>query len=156
MTEIHIRPAGLEDCDVIAEFNCRLAEETENKQLDSVTIRAGVEALLRDVNKGRYWLACHGERIVGQVMHTWEWSDWRNGAIWWLQSVYVHPDFRRQGVFRRLYRHVLDQAVADPAAVGLRLYVEQDNLRAQHTYRKLGMQQPGYYVMEQLVTDSTS
>ena len=83
-------------------------------------------------------------------MHTWEWSDWRNGEIWWLQSVYVHPDFRRQGVFRLLYEYLFEEAQADSNVVGIRLYVENDNRRAQETYQRLGMHRAGYSVMEKL------
>ncbi|HUG92661.1 MAG TPA: GNAT family N-acetyltransferase, partial [Planctomycetaceae bacterium] len=124
---MHVRLATAADRDTIAEFNCRLAEESEETSLDPETVREGVAALLADPAKGRYFVACAGGRIVGQLMHTWEWSDWRNGQIWWLQSVYVHPDYRRRGVFRRLFEHVLREAESDPGVVGLRLYVENGN-----------------------------
>ena len=119
-------------------------------RLDPVTIRAGVERVLENPREGRYFVACHGEQIVGQMMHTWEWSDWRNGQIWWLQSVFVALDFRRQGVFRMLYEHALDLAQREPDVVGLRLYVERENSRAQSTYQQLGMSDAGYLVMERL------
>ncbi|MGH7128867.1 MAG: GNAT family N-acetyltransferase, partial [Planctomycetaceae bacterium] len=99
---IDIRPAGLDDWPTITEFNLRLADESEGKTLDRPTLAEGVRAVLADVAKGRYFLACRDGRIVGQVMITYEWSDWRNGTIWWLQSVYVSPEHRRQGVLRRL------------------------------------------------------
>ena len=83
-------------------------------------------------------------------MHTWEWSDWRNGDVWWLQSVYVHADYRRQGVFRALKQHLESLAEADPDVVGLRLYVERDNGHAQKTYNSLGFQSAGYLVMERM------
>lgn len=119
-------------------------------RLDVSIVRRGIEALLADPSKGRYFVACHEKTPVGQLMHTWEWSDWRNGHIWWLQSVYVEPQFRRQGVFRRLYEYSLNQALADREVVGIRLYVERENGRAQETYRRLGMIDTGYFVMQNL------
>jgi ribosomal protein S18 acetylase RimI-like enzyme len=160
---IRVRFAVPDDWPTIVEFNCRLAEESEGKTLDRRIVEPGVKALLADPRKGRYLVACAegpaaasepvsgrpaGEQIVGQLMHTFEWSDWRNGDIWWLQSVYVHPDFRRQGVFRALFERLRSEAEADPSVVGLRLYVEQHNERACETYRCLGLQPGGYFVME--------
>jgi len=150
-TRFPIRPAGPGDCEIIAEFNCRLAAETEGKRLNPETVLAGVEAVLTDDRKGRYFVACHDGRIIGQLMHTFEWSDWRNGDIWWLQSVYVHPDFRRQGVFRALATHLQTLADEDPGVVGLRLYVENDNARALQTYESLSFVDAAYRVMEHLL-----
>ena len=148
--EVVVRPARAADRDVLVEFNCRLAAETEHKQLDPATVGAGVQALLDDSMKGRYFVACEGETIVGQLMHTREWSDWRNGDIWWLQSVYVVPTCRGRGVFRRLMSHVVGLAEADPHVVGVRLYVEQGNAPAREVYRKLGLHEAGYLVMERM------
>ncbi len=150
ISSLKIRPAHEDDWPTITEFNIRLAAETESKLLDPVTVEAGVQALLKDARKGRYFLACVEDRIIGQLMHTFEWSDWRNGEIWWLQSVYVHPDFRRQGVFGRLNTHLEKLASEAPGVVGLRLYVELQNEQAQQTYLSLGMTEPGYRVMEQI------
>jgi GNAT superfamily N-acetyltransferase len=100
---IDIRPAVPDDWPTIVDFNCRLAEESEGKALDCAHVEPGVKAVLADPRKGRYFIAKSDGRPVGQLMHTREWSDWRNGDIWWLQSVYVHRDFRRQGVFRGLF-----------------------------------------------------
>lgn len=150
ISSLEIRPANEDDWPTIADFNIRLAAESEDKSLDPPTVEAGVRALLNDPGKGRYFLACVEERIVGQLMHTFEWSDWRNGEIWWLQSVYVHPEFRRQGVFGRLNAHLEQLASEAPGVVGLRLYVELQNERAQQTYLSLGMTEPGYRVMEQI------
>jgi len=144
-----IRPACPEDWPVIVDFNCRLAEESEGKLLDRAHLVPGVQALLADPAKGRYFVALAGSEIVGQLMHTREWSDWRNGDIWWLQSVYVHPDYRRQGVFRSLFQHLRAEAESNPGVVGLRLYVEQDNTRAHATYANLGFNPGGYFVLEQ-------
>ena len=146
--EITIRPATPDDWQTIVEFNCRLAEESEGKRLDRAHVEPGVQAVLADARKGRYLIAEAGGRPLGQLMHTREWSDWRNGDIWWLQSVYVHPDFRRAGVFRALFEQLRSEAEADPEVVGLRLYVEEHNTRAHETYRKLGLTNGGYFVME--------
>lgn len=150
MPTIAIRPATTADEAIVVEFNCRLAEETENKQLDRATVQLGVRAILANSRHGRYFLASVGDQIVGQMMHTFEWSDWRNGEIWWLQSVYVHADFRRQGVFRSLIQHLQAEATASPNVVGLRLYVEEHNTTAQATYEQLGLKLAGYVVMESL------
>jgi ribosomal protein S18 acetylase RimI-like enzyme len=152
MPMIHVRQAGPQDEEVIVDFNCRLASESENKQLDRPTVQIGVRNLLANSHHGRYFVASLGGRIVGQMMHTFEWSDWRNGEIWWLQSVYVHPDFRRQGVFRRLIEHIQSEAATSPQVVGLRLYVEEHNTVAQATYERLGLRAAGYVVMQALKT----
>jgi GNAT superfamily N-acetyltransferase len=150
MNAITIRLARSDDWSTIVEFNCRLAEETEATTLRSADIEPGVRCLLDDPAKGRYFVACDGERIVGQLMHTREWSDWRNGDIWWLQSVYIHPDYRRRGVFRRLFDALVAEADGDPDVVGLRLYVEADNAAAHATYEQLGLNRAGYFVMQRL------
>ena len=149
--EIEVREATRADAPTIAEFNSAIARETEDKTLDAAVVGPGVATLLADPSKGRYWVAESGGQIVGQLMVTYEWSDWRNGTIWWIQSVYVHPDWRRRGIFSTLYRHVESLVAEEPAAVGLRLYVEQQNERAQQTYRALGMVTPGYVVMESIL-----
>lgn len=148
---VHIRAAGPDDWHTIAAFNARLAWETEQKQLDPEVLAAGVRAILSDETKGRYFVAVADTQIVGQLMHTWEWSDWRNGHIWWLQSVYVHPEFRRRGIFRALFAQLQQEAEHDPGVVGIRLYVEQGNERAHQTYGNLGMDVAGYFVMEQML-----
>jgi ribosomal protein S18 acetylase RimI-like enzyme len=145
---LSIRPARPEDADVIREFNRLMAKETEHKDLDPAILGAGVAAMLRDPNKGRYFVAEADGRIVGQLGITLEWSDWRNGNFWWIQSVYVAPDARRHGVFRKLYEHVLDAATKEPNVIGVRLYVEHDNQIAQATYQKLGMVLTNYHLME--------
>jgi GNAT superfamily N-acetyltransferase len=148
---LEIRPALPGDLECIVEYNLRLAHESENKQLDRDTLRKGVDALLRDSTKGRYFVAVQNGEIIGQLMHTREWSDWRNGDIWWLQSVYVAAAYRRKGVFRRLYQHLWNEAQAASDVVGLRLYVEAENIAAHETYHNMGMRQPGYFVMENLL-----
>jgi ribosomal protein S18 acetylase RimI-like enzyme len=143
-----IRDANPADAATIAEFNNCIARETENRSLEPGVIQPGVATILSDSTKGRYWVAERDGEIVGQIMVTYEWSDWRNGTMWWIQSVYVHADHRRNGVFSGLYRHVESLAKQEPQVCGLRLYVEGDNLRAQATYESLGMNKPGYLVMQ--------
>jgi GNAT superfamily N-acetyltransferase len=143
-----LRRAVPSDAAVIAEYNRRLAQETEGRSLDPATLAAGVTAALSDPLRGLYFVAEEGGRVVGQLMITTEWSDWRNGWIWWIQSVYVPREARKQGVFRALYEHVVEQARANPAVVGLRLYVEEGNTAAQQTYARLGLRRSGYRVLE--------
>lgn len=145
-----IRQATPADEEVVVDFNCRLADESESTLLDLATVQLGVRTILGNSRHGRYFVATLDDRIVGQMMHTFEWSDWRNGEIWWLQSVYVHPDFRRRGVFRQLIQHLQAEANASPRVVGLRLYVEEHNTSAQKTYEQLGLLPAGYVVMESL------
>lgn len=146
---VTIRPARLEDGPTIAEFNARLAWETEHKRLDRKILDVGVDAVLRDERKGFYTVAEANGEVVGQCLMTFEWSDWRNGWMWWIQSVYVREDFRGKGVWSALYRHMLDLAMADPDVIGIRLYVERNNERARATYTKLGMTDAGYDILEQ-------
>jgi ribosomal protein S18 acetylase RimI-like enzyme len=147
---LKIRDATIDDCEIIAGFNSAMARETEGRPLPAETVRRGVAAVLEDRAKGRYWVAETGGEIVGQLMVTYEWSDWRNGMLWWIQSVYVDGAFRRQGVFTALYRHVESLALAEPGVGGIRLYVEHANQRAQQTYEALGMVKPNYLVMESI------
>ena len=150
MPEWVIRAATVDDLPTIADFNRRLAAETEQTTLDRETLARGVRALLSDRTRGAYFVACSGGDVIGQIMHTHEWSDWRNGDIWWIQSVYVHPAHRRRGVFRSLYQHLTTLAAADPGVVGVRLYVAHDNHAAQATYEGLGMRLAGYHVLQDL------
>jgi GNAT superfamily N-acetyltransferase len=143
-----LRRGTPEDAAVIAEFNRLLALESEGKILDEATLSRGVAAILADPKRGLYFAAERDGEIVGQLMITTEWSDWRNGWIWWIQSVYVRQDARRQGVFRTLYEHVESAARADPQVVGLRLYVEHENHTAQQTYLEMGMERTRYLVLE--------
>lgn len=143
------RQAGSEDVDRIVLFNQAMARETEGRELDRRVLTAGVERALKDPALGRYFVAEIEDRVVGQVMVTTEWSDWRNGHVWWLQSVYVSKQHRREGVYRRLHEHVREKARAEKA-IGLRLYVERDNLPAQATYRTLGMDASQYLMFEEM------
>lgn len=152
--DIEIRKAEIDDVGTIARFNTQLALETEGKMLDPASISAGVTRLIGEPARGQYWVAVTADRIVGQIAVTYEWSDWRNGVLWWIGSVYIDADFRRQGVFSSLYKHVESHAMSDPGACGMRLYVERDNERAQQTYQSLAMQDAGYLVMESIFTSA--
>lgn len=142
-----IRRATPADAAVVIRYNAALAHETEGKTLDLDTLTPGVRAVLGDASKGFYTLAEQDGEIVGQVMVTFEWSDWRNGWYWWIQSVYVREDCRRNGIFRSLYQHLQDAALADPSVIGIRLYVERENGRAQKTYAALGLSEEPYHLM---------
>lgn len=143
-----VRPASLADAAVVCEFNRLLALESEGKTLDPALLEPGVRQALADDHKGRYFLAVLDDRIVGQLGITYEWSDWRNGWFWWIQSVYVRPEARRRGVFRSLFQHVLESANAEPHVIGIRLYVERENQAAHRTYESLGLELTTYEVME--------
>jgi GNAT superfamily N-acetyltransferase len=147
-----IRPATPDDLPAIVEFNRLLALETESKVLDATILQAGVARALADPECLRYWIAeIEGEpHPAGQAAVTREWSDWRNGWIWWFQSVYVAAPHRGRGVFRALYRHIRGEARSIPDVIGLRLYVEDANAAAQKTYHALGMKPGGYSVYEDL------
>lgn len=155
---ITIRHATMADVAIIVEYNCRLARETEGKELDPPTVTAGVSAAVADPTRyGPYYLACDGDDVVGQLQITLEWSDWRNGWFWWVQSVYVRADHRGRGVFTALYRHVRATAQTAGNVIGIRLYVERDNHPAQATYAKLGMEVAPYWIMQEwpLARDSS-
>jgi GNAT superfamily N-acetyltransferase len=154
---LRIRDAVGGDAELLARWACAMALETEHKVLDPATVRAGVNAGLVDPQRARYFVAMHEAAVagretigiaVGTLMLTREWSDWRNGDWWWIQSVYVAPAHRRIGVFAGLYRHAAELARATPGVIGLRLYVERDNAVAQRTYAALGMVDAGYRVYE--------
>jgi len=150
--QIKIREAGLSDTGIIAEFSLRLAWETEQRRLDPDLLQAGVAALLHDDAKGKYFLAESGVggqlAIAGQLSITYEWSDWRNGNFWWIQSVYVDKAFRGQGVFSSLFRHVQSLAKVTKEVCGLRLYMEANNETARRAYHRLGFQQTHYQMFE--------
>jgi GNAT superfamily N-acetyltransferase len=148
-----VRDALPGDRPAIVDFNARLARETEGKALDPTVLDRGVRAALADPDRRlRYWVAElePGGPVVGQAAISREWSDWRDGWLWWFQSVYVHPDARGRGVFRTLHGHVRALALSSTDVIGLRLYVEDANERAQQVYLSLGMRPGGYRVYEEL------
>jgi ribosomal protein S18 acetylase RimI-like enzyme len=146
--KINIRKAVLDDAVVIAENNYRIAFETENIRFDKETLLKGAENVIKDESKGIYFLAEEDGRIIGQLMVTKEWSDWRNGEFWWIQSVHVSEEYRRKGVFRRLFEYLSEYASAQRNICGIRLYVEKDNKIAQNTYSTLGMKETYYRIYE--------
>lgn len=150
MSRVQVRAARLDDRATVADFNARLALETEGKTLDPAVLDHGVARALADPDRLRYWLAEAEGRPLGQAAITREWSDWRNGWLWWLQSVYVVPEARGQGVFRALFDEIRRLGRLDPEVIGIRLYVEAGNDRAQRTYRALGLAPAGYHVFEEL------
>ena len=133
---------------MVAEFNLRLAEETEGIRLVPECVAKGVAAILGDATKGLYFVAEVDGQVVGQVMITYEWSDWRNGNLWWLQSVYVRKDFRRQGIFRALFQHLETLARREGGVRGMRLYMHSENQRARNSYEQMGMMRTKYEVLE--------
>lgn len=157
MSHLRIRDAVPADRDLIADWMIAMAWETEHKRLDPDTVRAGVAGGLADAARARYFIAMREAEVAGNetiavpagtLMFTHEWSDWRNGDWWWIQSVYVAPEHRRQGVYNALHRHVAALARATPGVVGLRLYVERENISAQQTYRSLDMADSGYLLYQ--------
>ena len=146
--KITIRNANIADAKVIADFNYSIAAETEHLELDRKRLLRGVKALLKDDSKGFYILAEVKGRVAGQLMITYEWSDWRCATFWWIQSVYVPTEFRGAGVFKQLYRYIEERARKNKSVCGLRLYVEQSNTRAQQTYEHLGMNKADYTMYE--------
>lgn len=145
---VQIRRASPKDTPTIVEFNRLLARETENRDLNVQVLDKGVRALFADPTKGMYFLAEENGDVVGQTMITFEWSDWRNGMFWWIQSVYVEKAQRGKGVFRALFEYIRKEAEMEPTVCGLRLYVDHHNERAIKTYDKLGMRRSEYQLME--------
>jgi len=150
---IRVRAAGLEDVETIATFSAAMALETEGRHLDLDRLRCGTLALLKAPSYGRFLVAepvnSASPGIIAQLMITYEWSDWRNGVFWWIQSVYVDPAWRRQGVFRRMHDEVSARAKADPKVCGIRLYVDQDNRTAKAVYGRVGLTRSAYRVYEE-------
>jgi RimJ/RimL family protein N-acetyltransferase len=149
---IAVRPARQEDVSLMARWAEAMALETEDKPLDPAVVLRGIQRAFDDPGKGRYFIAEIDGQPAGTLMLTWEWSDWRDGWWWWIQSVFVDEAFRRRGVYGALHAHVLELAQADPEVRGIRLYVEQENSNARRTYEFLGMQHPGYVMYEQVIS----
>lgn len=145
-----IRKAQASDAQTIIEFNIAMALETEDKVLKRSEIEPGVQGLFDHPEYGFYMVAESDGLIVGSLMITFEWSDWRNGVFWWIQSVYVRPEFRRKGVYRTMYNIIKDMAANDKSICGFRLYVERENVNAQMTYQSLGMEETHYKLYEEI------
>jgi GNAT superfamily N-acetyltransferase len=149
--KILIRLANKRDAAAMVEFNQAMAQETEGKFLDKAILKGGVEAVFDGAGKGFYVVAESENKIVGGLMVTFEWSDWRNSWFWWIQSVYILPDFRGRRIYRQLYEFVKQKAVEAKNVCGFRLYVEKDNARAQKVYEKSGMEQSHYLMYEEMI-----
>lgn len=147
-SEITIRPALISDLELIQDFNARMAMETENLSLDREVLKRGVLRAFESHELSRYFVAVLDKQVVGQLMVTFEVSDWRDGVIWWIQSVYVVPEFRNKGVFRRLFEFVEAKAKGSSKVKALRLYVDKGNTSAIQTYRILGLSTSHYELME--------
>ena len=145
--KISIRRATRNDLPLLVDFNQQMALETEGKPLNLNKLRLGTEAVFQNPNLGFYLVAERGESVAGQLMITYEWSDWRNARMWWIQSVFIHPEARGLGIYRRLHNHVLDLAKRDNAC-GVRLYVDRSNSVAQKVYEKCGMSRSHYDLFE--------
>lgn len=147
MIDIIITKGQIEDIESIAQFQVDMAMESEGTQLDKDTVTKGVSAAMADENKGLYYIARVDGKAVGSLMLTREWSDWNNGWYWWIQSVYVAPDYRRQGVYKSMYNAVCTDAKQQNVAQ-VRLYVDKTNTRGQKVYSSLGMQESHYLIYE--------
>ena len=145
---MNIRLAEIADVDALVEFNQAMALETEGKRLETETLRKGVAAVFEDEKKGFYVVAEDDDQIVAGLMVTFEWSDWRNGWFWWIQSVYARPEARGRGIYRKLYEFVKAEAKKENVC-GFRLYVETENSRAQQVYERLGMEHSHYLMYEE-------
>jgi GNAT superfamily N-acetyltransferase len=143
-----VRDATPADAEAIVEFQIAMARETEELALDRHILTKGVHALFANPSLGRYYVAEADGQVVGSLMITYEWSDWRNGMVWWIQSVYVTPSYRRKGIYAGLYAHVRELVEAEPSIRGIRLYVDTRNTIAQEVYARLGMSGEHYKVFE--------
>jgi GNAT superfamily N-acetyltransferase len=148
MTDLLIREARRDDAAAIIEFQLAMARETEELTLDRDVLTRGVAALFDTPSLGRYYVAESDGRVIASLLITYEWSDWRNGMVWWIQSVYTVPEFRRRGVYAALYTHIRAQVEPDPHVRGIRLYVDTRNTDAQKVYARLGMEGEHYKVFE--------
>ena len=148
-----VREARRQDAQSIVDFQLKMALETEDLHLDAPTVQKGVAAVFEDAGKGLYYVAEVEGQVMASLMITREWSDWRHGWVWWFQSVYVLPEFRKQGVFAAMYEHIKDKVVGTDGLRGLRLYVDKSNLPAQAVYTRLGMNGSHYLTYEWMVGD---
>ena len=143
-----IREAKKEDAHAIIDFQLAMAKETEEMELDPDILNKGIESLFNDTTKGQYYVMENNDKIVGSVLTTYEWSDWRNGTIIWLQSVYILPEFRGKKLFSKMYDHLKQKVLNNSNLIGLRLYVDNRNLKAQKVYEKVGMNGDHYKTYE--------
>jgi GNAT superfamily N-acetyltransferase len=147
---MQVRKATTSDIESIVDFQLRMANETEGIELNSDVVLKGVTAVVEDEGKGQYYVTEINNKVVASLLTTFEWSDWRNGTILWIQSVYVLEDFRRKGVYRNMYSHIKNLVLNNPKLNGIRLYADKSNIAAHKTYQKLGMNHDHYITFEWL------
>ncbi len=152
MDNVNIRIASLKDASAIADFNRVMALETENKILDTEVLSQGVTSIFKKPELGFYVVAELNNKFVGCLMITTEWSDWRNGIFWWIQSVYIHPKHRRGGIYSKMYEHIKTLAADNSQVCGFRLYVDRENEIAQKGYVSLGMKKTNYLLFEEILS----
>ena len=148
MDKLNTRKGAISDIEIIVQFQKNMALETEEKILLESSIRSGVTEVIGDEQKGTYLVAEHEDKIIGSLLITYEWSDWRNGWFWWIQSVYVKKEWRRKGVYSHLYDEVKKLSLNEGNVCGIRLYVEKENRIAQTVYKNLGMYDTKYLLYE--------
>ncbi len=147
---MHIRKAVANEAGTIVDFQVAMARETEDLALDAATVRRGVEAVFAEPTRGTYYVAEINGQVAGALLVTYEWSEWRNGTVWWIQSVYVPANYRGQGVYKAMYNYLKDIVLADDSLKGIRLYVEKSNHRATAVYNAMGMTDQHYNLFEWL------
>jgi GNAT superfamily N-acetyltransferase len=147
---ILIRAAIVSEIPMLIDFQLRLARETESLELNASTLEKGMQAMFHDPSKGQYYVAEDQREVIGCFMLTYEWSDWRNGTVWWLQSVYVKDAYRKNGVFKSMYNYVMGNIQTNPSIIGLRLYVDKSNAQAQQVYAAMGMNGDHYTLYEKM------
>ena len=145
---IKVRAANILESKSIINFQINMAFETENVKLEKSSVKKGINAVFKDSSKGKYYVAEENDRIVGSLLTTNEWSDWKNGIILWIQSVYIIPEYRRKGIFKLMYSYLKKMVEESNGLIGLRLYVNKTNIIAQRTYEKIGMDSEHYKLYE--------
>lgn len=145
-----VRKAKSDDLNSIMKFQLAMAKETESIDLEHDVVKKGIDAVLKDPTKGNYYVAEIDNKVIASLLTTFEWSDWRNGTVLWIQSVYVLPEYRRKGAYSKLYEHIKRLVINDHSLKGIRLYADSTNLAAHNTYEKLGMSPDHYITFEWL------
>lgn len=147
---MQIRQASIKDVDSIVDFQLKMARETEGIELNKVTVIKGVSAVINDINKGQYYVTEIDKKVVASLLTTYEWSDWRNGTVLWIQSVFVQKEYRRKGVYKTMYSHIKQIVLENDSLNGIRLYADKSNFAAHKTYKQLGMSPDHYITFEWL------
>lgn len=145
---IYLAEANAEDIGTLADLQCAMAWETESYKLDKSTVSKGLQALFDDATKGKYYKLRHEQKIIGCMLNTFEWSEWRNGYILWIQSLYIVPEFRGKGLFGLVYQHLQNLVNTSEELQGIRLYVDKTNVKATKVYEALGMNGDHYHFFE--------